>query len=154
MRRIGHAKVTIDPPTAPCAFYLALARAAAHRGARRNGAGSARIDVSFPGAGFAPTRITVSLRGSGDVRLAPGRRPDRIEVKARATAELIPAGDLDLTGLADGGGYDGPLAHRQGKPTPHLFSRCRAAFRRCALVRPHDGGGLSILSPTARSDLA
>jgi hypothetical protein len=23
---------------------------------------------------------------------------------------------------ASGGGYDGPLAYRQGKPTPHLFS--------------------------------
>src|SRR5918999_4202394 len=68
--------------------YLALARAAAHRGARRNGTGAADVDVAFPGAGFAPARVTVSLRGSGHVRLAAGRRPDRIEVEARATAEL------------------------------------------------------------------
>jgi hypothetical protein len=114
--------------------YLALARAAAHRGARRNGAGSADVDVAFPGAGFAPARVTVSLRGSGHVRLAAGRRPDRIEVEARATAELIPAGDLGLTGLTDGGGYSGPLAHRQGKPMrPDValaFDRMAAAARR------------------------
>jgi transglycosylase-like protein with SLT domain/D-alanyl-D-alanine carboxypeptidase-like protein len=114
--------------------YLALARAAAKRGARRNGAGSAEVDVAFPGAGFAPTRITVSLRGSGDVRVAAGRRPDRIGVKARATAELGPADDLHLPGLADGGGYGGPFAHRQGKPMrPDValaFDRMAAAARR------------------------
>ena len=38
--------------------YLALARAAAVRGARRNGARIALGDVSFPGAAFAPTRVT------------------------------------------------------------------------------------------------
>jgi hypothetical protein len=97
--------------------YLALARAAARRGARRNGAAAARIDVAFPDGGFAPSRVSVALRGAADLRLAGGRRPDHIEVEARATAELIPADDLDLTGLADGGGYDGPLAHRQGKLT-------------------------------------
>jgi hypothetical protein len=114
--------------------YLALARAAAHRGARRNGAMSARVDVAFPDAGFAPTRITVSLRGDTDVRLAAGRRPDRIDVQARATAELVPDGDLGLAGLADGGGYSGPLAYRQGKPMrPDValaFDRMSAAARR------------------------
>ena len=123
-----------NPRHLSTAAYLALARAAAHRGARRNGAGSAELDVAFPGAGFAPTRITVSLRGSGDVRLAAGRPPDRIEVEARATAELIPAGDLGPSGLTDGGGYSGPLAHRQGKPMrPDValaFDRMAAAARR------------------------
>jgi Transglycosylase SLT domain/D-alanyl-D-alanine carboxypeptidase/Putative Flp pilus-assembly TadE/G-like len=114
--------------------YHALARAAAQRGARRNGLRSARLDVSFPGAGFAPTRVAVAIRGGGDVRFAAGRRPDRIEVRARATAELIPADDFGLSGLADGGGYDGPLAHRQGKPMrPDValaFDRMAAAARR------------------------
>ena len=114
--------------------YLTLARAAAQRGAWRNGLRSARLDVSFPGAGFAPTRVAVAVRGGGDVRFAAGRRPDRIEVRARATAELIPADDLGFSGLADGGGYDGPLAHRQGKPMrPDValaFDRMAAAARR------------------------
>ena len=127
--------------------YLALARAAAQRGARRNGVPSAllegspaagrraaRVAVSFPGGGFAPTRVAVAIRGGGDVRLAAGRRPDRIDVEARATAELIPAGDLGPSGLADGGGYDGPFARRQGermRPDVALaFDRMAAAARR------------------------
>jgi hypothetical protein len=127
--------------------YLALARAAAQRGARRNGLASARLEgslaatrgaaqleVSFPGGGFAPTRVAVAVRGSGDVRLAAGRRPDRIEVEARATAELIPADDFGLSGLADAGGYDGPFALRQGermRPNVALaFDRMAAAARR------------------------
>jgi hypothetical protein len=104
------------------AAYLALARAGAQRGVRRNGIPSARVRVSFPGAGFAPTRVTVSLRGGGEVRLAAGRRPDRIDVQARATAELVPAAGEGLPEFADGGGHKGPLAFRQGKPTPRLFS--------------------------------
>jgi Transglycosylase SLT domain/D-alanyl-D-alanine carboxypeptidase/Putative Flp pilus-assembly TadE/G-like len=124
--------------------YLALARAAAQRGARRNGLPSARLaggpergaqlDVSFPGGGFAPTRVAVAIRGGGDIRLAAGRRPDRIEVQARATAELIPAGDLGPSGLADGGGYNGPFARRQGermRPDVALaFDRMAAAAQR------------------------
>jgi Transglycosylase SLT domain/D-alanyl-D-alanine carboxypeptidase/Putative Flp pilus-assembly TadE/G-like len=114
--------------------YIALARAAAHRGVRRNGVPKAHVDIAFPDAGFAPTRVTVSLRGSGDLRLAAGRRPDRIEVQARATAELIPADDFGLSGLADEGGYGGPLAQRQGermRPDVALaFDRLAAAARR------------------------
>ena len=40
--------------------YLALARAAALRGARRNGVAASRVEVGFPAGGFAPTRIEVS----------------------------------------------------------------------------------------------
>jgi hypothetical protein len=50
------------------AAYLALARAAARRGARRNGVAPGRLEVSFPGAGFAPTRIRVAVRGGAEVR--------------------------------------------------------------------------------------
>ena len=114
--------------------YLALARAAARRGARRNGADAARIEVAFPGGGFAPTRVSVAVRGDAHVRVAAGRRPDRLAVRARATAELIPGSDLELSGLADGGGYNGPFAHRQGKPMrPDValaFDRMAAAARR------------------------
>jgi hypothetical protein len=128
--------------------YLALARAAARRGARRNGLPSARLEgspavarraaqleVSFPGGGFAPTRVAVTVRGGADIRFAAGQRhADRIDVQARATAELIPADDFGLSGLADGGGYNGPFAHRQGermRPDVALaFDRMAAAARR------------------------
>jgi Transglycosylase SLT domain/D-alanyl-D-alanine carboxypeptidase/Putative Flp pilus-assembly TadE/G-like len=138
-----------NPRHLSTAAYLALARAAAHRGARRNGAGSARVDVTFPGAGFAPTRVTVSLRGSGNVRLAAGRRPDRVDIEARATAELIPAGDLDLTGLADGGGYDGPFARRQGKP---MRPDVALAFDRMAAAARGEAGLYLSITSAYRSD--
>ena len=49
------------------AAYLALARAAALRGARRNGVAGERVRLNFPGAGFAPTRIEVATRGDARV---------------------------------------------------------------------------------------
>ena len=51
--------------------YLALARAAALRGARRNGVAASGVEVDFPAAGFAPTRIEVSTQRRGPP--APGR---------------------------------------------------------------------------------
>ncbi len=116
------------------ATYLALARAAALRGARRNGVRIAAPDVSFPGEAFAPTRVRVRVRGDARVRLAEGPS-ERVPVRAEATAELSPglgAGGLPET--ASGGGYDGPLAYRQGKPMrPDValaFDRMSAAARR------------------------
>ncbi|MGH2782627.1 MAG: transglycosylase SLT domain-containing protein [Thermoleophilaceae bacterium] len=100
------------------AAYLGLARAAALRGANRNGVPPRQVRVDFPSAGFAPSRVTVIVRGGADIRLAPRRRPDRVDVRARATAELAPDPDVpfSMPANADGGGYDGPLAYRQGKP--------------------------------------
>jgi soluble lytic murein transglycosylase-like protein len=129
--------------------YLALARTAAHRGVRRNGAKSAQVGVAFPEAGFAPTRVTVSLRGRGDVRLASGRPQDRIAVEARATAELVPADDLDVSGLADGGGYDGPLARRQGKP---MRPDVALAFDRMAAAARREAGLYLLITSGYRSD--
>src|SRR5215218_2365638 len=45
------------------ADYRALAAAAAVTGGRRNGADVQPSDVTFPVAGFAPTRVTVRVRG-------------------------------------------------------------------------------------------
>jgi hypothetical protein len=125
------------------AEYRELAVAAAVRGAERNGVRLRATDVSFGGTGFAPTRVTVWVRGEarmqlgGEARASRGTRagaaplrtgagrgvPDRIPIRARATAELMPdAGGAGLPGHASGGGYDGPLAYRHGKPTPHLVS--------------------------------
>ena len=69
----------------------ALARAAAVRGgARGTACACVPSDVSFPGGGFAPTRVTVRVRGSsarpGRTASAACRRPGR----ASATAELSP----------------------------------------------------------------
>ncbi len=116
------------------ATYLALARAAAVRGARRNGVRIAPSDVSFPGDPLAPTRARVRVRGDARLRLVEGRR-DRVPVRAEATAELTPGlGAGGLPAIASGGGYDGPLAYRQSKPMrPDValaFDRMAAAARR------------------------
>ena len=42
--------------------FRALVVAAAIRGGRRNGVGLEPGDVTFPGGGFAPTRVTVTVR--------------------------------------------------------------------------------------------
>ncbi|MGH2714624.1 MAG: lytic transglycosylase domain-containing protein [Thermoleophilaceae bacterium] len=130
--------------------YLELARAAARRGARRNGVPPGRVSVAFPGAGFAPTRITVALRGSADIRVAADRRPDRIEVRARATAELIPSDDgFGMPGDAEGGGYQGPLAYRQGKP---MRPDVGLAFDRMARAARREAGLFVSITSGFRSD--
>ena len=89
--------------------YLALARDAAERVARANGAKHAR--VAFPdGATFAPVRIRVAAREVVEVRRGEERR--RVPIAVAAEAELAPV----MVDVATGGGYDGPLAYRQGKP--------------------------------------
>src|SRR3954465_4160450 len=54
------------------AGFLSLARAAARRGARRNGVAPRRAGVSFPAGGaaraaLAPTRVTVTVRDAVEV---------------------------------------------------------------------------------------
>ena len=68
------------------AAYLALARRAARRGAARNGLRSATVEVRFPGVGFAPTRVTVRVRGKALVRAPGDGRPRPVGVAAWATA--------------------------------------------------------------------
>ncbi|HEX8051588.1 MAG TPA: pilus assembly protein TadG-related protein, partial [Thermoleophilaceae bacterium] len=100
------------------AQYLALARAAALRAARRNGQALLPADIQFPdAASMAPTRIAVSVRAQTDVRISQDRRGGRrrIPVKAHAEAELSPPAD-DGLGPRGHGEYTGPLAYRQGKP--------------------------------------
>jgi soluble lytic murein transglycosylase-like protein len=102
------------------ADYLALGRAAGRRVARANGATEAA--VSFPDeATIAPVRVRVGVR-------ATLREEQAIDVVAEA--ELGPAADLSF---GAGGGYDGPLATRQGermRPDVALaFDRMEAAAR-------------------------
>jgi hypothetical protein len=94
--------------------YLAGGRAAAERVAEANGASDAV--VRFPdGDSFAPVRIRVTVRETVEVRRNDARR--RFQVAAEAEAELAPPGTDGLPAFAAGGGYDGPLSYRQGKPT-------------------------------------
>src|SRR3954468_22152004 len=103
------------------AAYVALARAAAVRVAAANGGEEAV--VAFPdGSSFAPVRIRVQVRR----RIAVAGRG--VTLRALAEAELGADGG---GGFAHGGGYDGPLAERQGKSmrpdVARAFDRMAAA---------------------------
>ncbi len=118
------------------AAYRELARTAAVRAGRSNDIVLSKADVGFPGATFAPTRVSVAVRGSKPVRIkGAGRRAvRRVEVRARAEAELSPVGPAGMPATASGGGYEGPLAYRNGKPmrpdVAQAFDRMAAAARR------------------------
>jgi hypothetical protein len=117
--------------------YLALARTAAERVARANGAADAT--VRFPDEeSFAPVRIRVGVREIVEVRQDAERRHVTLDVVAEA--ELAP-GILD--GLDEGGGYDGPLAYRQGKP---MRPDVALAFDRMERAATADGVTLMISS--------
>jgi Transglycosylase SLT domain/D-alanyl-D-alanine carboxypeptidase len=132
------------------AAYLALARAAALRGAHRNGVAAGRVRVSFPGAGFAPTRIEVASAGEARVTLGDRRR-ERIPVQASAAAEIAP--DLNVAfGMpshGSGGGYDGPLAYRMGKP---MRPDVAVAFDQMAAAARREAGLSLSINSAFRSD--
>jgi hypothetical protein len=109
------------------AAYVALARAAAGRVAAANGGEKAA--VAFPdGGSFAPVRIRVQARR----RVAVAGRG----LTLRALAEVELGADAGGGGFAHGGGYDGPLAMRQGKP---MRPDVAAAFDRMAAAAAADG---------------
>jgi soluble lytic murein transglycosylase-like protein len=121
--------------------YLALARDTAEHVARANGVEDAT--VAFPDGGtFAPTRIRVAARAVLEVRRGEERRSVHIDVSAEA--ELAPA----LFDVAAGGGYDGPLAYRQGKP---MRPDVALAFDRMERAAREDGVTL-LISSAYRSD--
>ena len=123
------------------AEYLALGRAAAERVARANGARGVR--VGFPdGSSFAPVRVRVTVRDVFEVRTGDARRTAPIE--AAAEAELAPPNELG----GAGGGYDGPLASRQGERMRPDVAR---AFDRMERAARADGIEL-IITSAFRSD--
>jgi hypothetical protein len=116
--------------------YLALARDAAENVARANGAEHAR--VGFPdGDSFAPVRIRVAAREVVEVRRGEERR--EVTIAVAAEAELAPV----VLDVAAGGGYDGPLAYRQGKP---MRPDVALAFDRMADAAREDGVTLLVTS--------
>jgi soluble lytic murein transglycosylase-like protein len=156
--------------------YRALAVAAAIRGARRNGVNISAGDVTFPGSGFAPTRVTVRVRAEEPVSLGGGtdrrgRRGDAggsgrgpggqrgsgprrdslrtVPLRASATAELSPAAGEAFPGTATGGGYHGPLAYRQGKP---MRPDVALAFDRMAAAARDEAGLFLSVTSGFRSD--
>lgn len=125
-----------NPRHLSTAEYERIARAAAVRGGARNGVPVLPGDVGFPGGSFAPTRVAVAVRGDARARVHAGAKGRAtVLVKASAAAEVgAPAGGgLDQPSRGSGGGYDGPLAYRMGKPmrpdVAEAFDRMAAAAR-------------------------
>ena len=116
--------------------YLAVGRRAAEETARRNGAHEVR--VSFPHADpVAPVRVRVEV---DDPIVVAGH--GSVPAPVAAEAELAPPVALpDAT--AGEGQYDGPLAHRQGKP---MRPDVAEAFDRMAAAAAHDGVELIVTS--------
>ena len=124
------------------AGYLELGRAAARATAAAND--GVASEVAFPdGSSFAPVRIRVSVRER--IEVERGRERREAGVLASATAELSPLGP---GGLPAGGGYDGPLEYRQGKP---MRPDVATAFDRMERAARADGVTLLITS-AYRSD--
>jgi hypothetical protein len=121
------------------AAYLALGRAAAAHAAQLNGA--PRAEIAFPdGESIAPVRITVKINRRVEVKRGDAKAATT--VVATAEAELGP-GDQTVGLGAAGGGYDGPLAHRQGRP---MRPDVALAFDRMASAARGDGVHLIIAS--------
>jgi D-alanyl-D-alanine carboxypeptidase/Putative Flp pilus-assembly TadE/G-like len=131
--------------------FLALARAAASRGARRNGVAAGRITVESPGGGFAPTRVKVETAGEARLRLSNRSRAEGIPVRASAAADITPRldGGFGMPASGSGGGYDGPLAYRTGKP---MRPDVALAFDRLAAAARREVGLLLFVSSGFRSD--
>jgi soluble lytic murein transglycosylase-like protein len=124
--------------------YLARARSAAVRAGARNEVRVGLTDVTFPGGGFAPTRVRVRTRGTVEVRVKDGSAKRRVEIDASATAELALLGSgPGMPAMASGGGYSGPLAYRSGKP---MRPDVAVAFDRMAAAALAGGIALTVVS--------
>ena len=124
-----------NPAHLPRARFLGRARAAAVEAARRNGIDARRVAVRFPDAGApVPLRARVGLEGD------PGRWAE-----AQAAPPASAAAPLTT---AAGGGYSGPLEHRQGKP---MRPDVAEAFDRLAAAAGRAGHSLVVTS-AYRSD--
>ena len=127
-----------NPRHLPLPAYLARARAAAVRGGRRNGVAVRPGDVSFPAVGSRRRgwRSALPARpgsGLGSTSVAPGPA-FRCGRGRRPRSRLTSGASLGMPAFGSGGGYDGPLAYRMGKPmrpdVAMAFDRMAAAARR------------------------
>ena len=141
----------LNPRHLSNAAYVALARLTAIRVARRNGVPIAPGDVRFPGVGPAPTRVSVTARGRVRLGVGGGRSSRSVPVLGRATAELTAAQStvVGCPAFASGGGYEGPLACRMGKP---MRPDVALAFDRMADAAAREAGLHLSVTSGFRSD--
>jgi Transglycosylase SLT domain/D-alanyl-D-alanine carboxypeptidase len=122
------------------ALYLARARNAAMEAVKANGVSPGRLRLSFPDvSSFAPVRARATVIARPEV---PGDDPP-VEASAVAEAGAPAAGGGGPTKMATGGGYSGPLVHRQGEG---MRPDVAAAFDRMAVAASADGLALLVVS--------
>jgi LAS superfamily LD-carboxypeptidase LdcB len=127
------------------AEYRRRATEEATEAAARNDVPDAVTQVSFPGDGFAPTRVRVELTAT------PALEGDRADDDLRviAVAEAYPAAATPVASAqATGGGYSGPLATRQGEGMRPDVAR---AFDEMAAAASASGHAL-LINSAFRSD--
>ncbi|HEX6228188.1 MAG TPA: transglycosylase SLT domain-containing protein [Solirubrobacterales bacterium] len=133
-----------DPAHLEKAQYLSRARRAGQLAGRANGVGEERLQLSFPDRlSFAPLRVTVTVLADLE---AEGGRTVEASAVAEAAAPAAAGGATPAT--ASGGGYGGPLAHRQGEG---MRPDVAAAFDRMAAAASRAGLAL-VVSSGFRSD--
>lgn len=126
--------------------YLSRARLAAIEASVANGVAAEKLRVEFPDrASFAPLRARAVVYARLELE---GRRAPRVVASAAAEAAPPGAGAGGQPQRARGGGYDGPLAVRQGEG---MRPDVAAAFDRMAGAAAADGLSL-LVSSGFRSD--
>ena len=146
-----------NPAHLPRSLYFARARAAAEDAARRNGVDPARLRIGFPDAASQPPlQARILIEAEIDPEELPGgerleeTRREPIEVEVAAVAEASPpAGSwTGMPATGSGGGYSGPLVHRNGEG---MRPDVAAAFDRMAVAARRDGHTL-VVGSGFRSD--
>ncbi len=122
------------------AAYLGRAKVAAVDVSEANGVDPDRVHLTFPDrASFAPVQAKAVMVA----RLEVGATRRRVEASAVAEA-ASPAGAAGgATTMASGGGYSGPLVHRDGEG---MRPDVAAAFDRMAATAAADGVELIVVS--------
>jgi Transglycosylase SLT domain/D-alanyl-D-alanine carboxypeptidase len=121
--------------------YLARASAAGRQAVVNNGGDLRRVRIEFPdGRSFAPVRVRVRVVGRLELRPGGLGKGTTSEIVASAEAVASPSqtSTAGLPDMATGGGYEGPLAYRQGKPmrpdVARAFDRLATAARRAGFA--------------------
>jgi hypothetical protein len=124
--------------------YLSRARLAAADAARQNRVDPDRVRIAFPDAAAnPPLRARATVVGVVDPERLPGgerlgdRPPIRVVASAVAEASAPVSSWTGMPSMAEGGGYSGPLAYRDGEgmrpDVAAAYDRMSAAARRTEL---------------------
>jgi hypothetical protein len=130
--------------------FLGRARLAAIDAARRNEVNPGRLRIAFPDAtSYPPLQARATVVGEVDPERLPGgdrladRRPIRVVASAVAEASAPVSSWTGMPSQAEGGGYSGPLAYRDGEG---MRPDVAVAYDRMAAAARHAGLDLVVVS--------